>query len=744
MRFWICLLVITLASFFLQGENSVIAQSRSQSIDRLMSATVQVIQAREISDNLVETCVGSGTLVWRDGLILTNAHIVQQTETCDGDKILIAISKRLDEPPVPSFRAQLVQIDSKRDLAILQIHQELDGRSLDPRTLTLPFVEVGNSDEIQLDQTVLFLGYPGIGDTPIQDEEGANRGTINGFLAEPSGGNRAWLKTNLQIPGLMSGGGVYDLEGRLIGIPTSSPLITGGSGQCIPLRDSNSDGLVDDGDRCIPIGTDSNAIRPVNMVLPLLRAATLGLEIDESLDEPSPLGLEPRISRLFFATNVRDGQPNSVVDALPSNPTSLYLFFDYENMRLDTVYEIRVIVEGVPNQALSLAPVRWSGEKEGTWHIGTSGSVLPNGRYQYTVFVDGSAAATRSIQVGGTAGNTPRFTDIVFGIADESGSFSGSGYLLPVGEIATARFIYQNIPPGMPWQARWYYEGVISSVSEGNWLDGVNGVKEISIAPLGGLLPGRYRLELGIENRLAATADFIIAGIPPASLPKVFDNLQFVAAESRSAVLTAIPTNTFVRATSSIFVLFDWRQLAQEMPWQARWFVDDNLFHEQKTLWSGTANGSGILTQLRASNLIPEGRYRLELVVAGITVSSSEFTVGIGQLPIDEISEPSGIQLIGQVVDAETGEGIAGASFILISEDYAIDDWEWVETQVFDRTRSDIQGNFQFDRILQYRTPYSVYVLSRGYLPVTADGFIVTDTTSTPLDLYIEMVRDRP
>ena len=259
-KLWKLMRVLALIAVGLGGSKLASAQQTAAvNIERLQGATVLVIQAREISNALVETCVGSGTLIWRDGLILTNAHIVVQSQICNGDRLLIAISKRLDEPPVPSFRAEIVQVDHGRDLALLQIRQDLDGRSLDPRTLTLPYVELGDSANTQLDDTIFILGYEGIGDAPIQSVSGLLRGTISGFLAEPSGGDRAWLKTDVPIPGMMSGGGAYDLAGRLIGVPTSSPLITGGSGECVALRDSNSDGFVDGADRCIPLGANSNA-----------------------------------------------------------------------------------------------------------------------------------------------------------------------------------------------------------------------------------------------------------------------------------------------------------------------------------------------------------------------------------------------------------------------------------------------------------------------------------------------------
>ncbi len=714
-------------------------------LERAQAATVLVIQAREANDQLLETCVGSGTLIWRDGLILTNAHIAVPSQVCDGDTLLIAISRRLDEPPIPSFRAEIVQVDQSRDLAILQIRRELDGRSLNPDDLILPYVELGDSNDIKLDETITILGYEGIGDRPIQSPDGPLRGSINGFLAETVGGERAWLKTTVSVPGVMSGGGAYDKNGQLIGIPISSPALTESGVQCVTLRDVNGDRLVDDADSCIPISSGSNALRPIQMARPLLRAASLGLQV-ESLQgtQVGERDVAPSVSRLFFAASVREGQPSSVIESLPANATGLYLFFDYQGMRQETVYELRVLLQGLPNSALSLPPLRWSGQSDGSWYIGSSGWPLSSGRYQFTLFIDGQVAASRSIEIGVSQDDQPVFTDIVFGLAQGGEELVGSGYLLPLGEIATARFIHRNMRVGMPWQVRWYYEGVLSSSSEGEWLDEANGVKAISIRPEGGLLPGRYRLELGIENRLAATADFLVAGLPSGILPRVYTELQFVGTDSRSIALTGLAANTFSSGISGVFARWNWHFVKNGTPWRVLWLVDDEVFYEEQAQWSSGDNGSGRTLLLGGREQIPDGRYRLELELSGVVVASAEFVVGIGQLPIEAVSLTRGVRLRGQVVDAETGDGIAGASFILISEDFAVSDWEWDEAQIFDRTRSDSQGNFQLDRNLRFRTPYSVYVTSRGYLPVTGDNFTISEETVDPLVLFIELVRDRP
>ena len=102
-RLWKLMRAFVLIVVVLGGPKLAFAQTAAVNVERLLGATVLVIQAREINNALVETCVGSGTLIWRNGIILTNAHIVAQSQICNGDRLLIAVSKRLDEPPVPSF-----------------------------------------------------------------------------------------------------------------------------------------------------------------------------------------------------------------------------------------------------------------------------------------------------------------------------------------------------------------------------------------------------------------------------------------------------------------------------------------------------------------------------------------------------------------------------------------------------------------------------------------------------------------
>src|SRR5215813_12551627 len=134
------------------------AQDAGFDLERVEQATVFIMQATSGTQPTI-TCIGSGTLVSRDGLILTNAHNTVTNRNCPGDTLIVALSVRLDEPPVPIYRADIAQADPGLDLALLRIARQNDGRVIDPSTLNLPFVELGDSTGLKLDDTVTTVGY---------------------------------------------------------------------------------------------------------------------------------------------------------------------------------------------------------------------------------------------------------------------------------------------------------------------------------------------------------------------------------------------------------------------------------------------------------------------------------------------------------------------------------------------------------------------------------------------------------
>lgn len=716
-------------------------------LERIQRATVFIIQARDTGNTLEVTCVGSGTVVNRNGLILANAHNTVQSSACPGETIVIALSVRLDEPPIPKYRAEIAQTDPGADLSLLRITRQIDGRLVDSTTLGLPSVELADSSNVQLDDTITVVGYPGIGDDPIANV----RGTVSAFVAEPSAGANAWIKTSAAIPGTMTGGGAYNSSGQLIGIPTTAPVTTQAANlSCV--WDTNRDGIVNTSDTCIPIGDSINSLRPSNFARPLLRAASLGITVQSRMDfgtAAAPVDA-PQFRRLFFSPSVNDaGMPTTVLRSLPAGSNSLYLFFDYANMTPETVYSLRVTTDGIPNSTFSLAPVRWSGGERGMWYLGSSSQPWPNGVYEFTLFANGVATESQRLIVGGGPTAEPAFSDVSFGLLDLQGNVLGNGFVLPTGNVASAEFLYRDMVDGTPWSAVWYYQGeeIFRTPEDTVWTDGPSGRKATSISVSTGLLPGNYRLELYLNNRLAATSDFIIAGAQEGVFPVIFTNPHFTTAASLSEARTSPQISNFAAGTPSIYSLFNWQQLATGTSWTMRWSVDGDVFYSRTIPWYGPESGSNYTIEVSAPGGVPDGTYRMELFVGRLPLASIESRVGIGQLPIDRFASTQGAQLRGRIIDAETGLGIPGASFILISDQYSVSDFAWNEDQIYASSVSDQYGQFEIDRLLQFSTearavPYSAVVVAQGYVPLSADGLEVRADGPNPIDLTIELTRD--
>ncbi|PJF30394.1 MAG: hypothetical protein CUN52_04135 [Phototrophicales bacterium] len=711
-------------------------------LDRIRRSTVFIMQTRTVGGVPIITCVGTGTLIDRSGLIVANAHNTLTNSACNGDTVVISLSILPNEPPVPSYYAEVAEANVGQDLALLRITRELSGRVVNANALSLPFVELGDSSTVNLDQTITVVGYPDVGNSSVE----VLRGTISSFIAEPIGGTRSWMKTDTPIPGTMTGGGVYNQQGQLIGVPTTVPVRPlNPDDTCLILADTNTDGLINNRDTCVPIGGFINTIRPSNFVRPLQRSASLGIRL-ERITQPivqlESVG-EPSVSRLFISPSEIDGMPTTVAPSMPIGTDSLYLFFDYRNMTPDTIYELRVTINDRPSPAFSLAPVRWSGGRNGMWYIGSRGQVYPNGIYRFTLYINGLASGTREIIIGTPQQNTPTMSNIAFGIEDGENLY-GRNNILPTGIVVNARFIYRNIPDGTPWTEIWYYGDNVIRRNDDVWVNDNRDTRIIRAeAPGGTPLPsGRYRLELYLDGLLAATSDFVVAGAREGAFPRVFSNVRFTSADSLQVAVGNPPVRTFSTTTRQIFGLFDWEFIAPGTLWRMVWSVDNVAFYDQTLPWDNIETGQNFAMLLRSNDRIPDGTYRLQLFIGPALLATFEAQVGIGQLPIDPFDQVTGVQMNGVVLDAETRVGIPNVSVIIISEEFSVSDFSWLQSQIYTLTVTDRNGRFQLERPLLFGLPYSVIVVADGYLTVSADGVEVDADTPNPLEVVIVMTKD--
>lgn len=712
-------------------------------------ATVYVMQVyNNPLGQPVISCVGSGTLVSPDGLILTNAHSATSSDTCKTERLVIGLTVRIGEAPIATYIAERVASNVGWDLAVLQVTSTLDGRPVNRATLTLPFVEIDTADSTRLDDTINVVGYV-LSDEKASGAAQVVRGTISGYTAEARVGDQAWIKTNAVIPGGMSGGGAYDIHGKLIGIPTIEPAKSGGATvNCRRVQDTNGDRRVDNQDNCIPISGFINALRPIRLARGLVLAGRLNVTaaVQSAPKSDEKVTAPPTFNRLFFAPGVSQaGMPTSVVTGLPAGTTRLYLFFDYNNMLDGMLYELRTTLDGIPNATFGLAPATWSGGQQGLWYIGSTAQAWPNGTYEFTLFIEGVRIASAQITIGGPARQTPMLSDILFGILSGKNELVSTGNVLPVGNTIHAEFVSNNMVPNMNWRQVWYYEGLKVSESAGEWKEGINGKVQVSASAPSDkpLQPGRYRLELYLGDQMAATSDFVMAGALDNLRASIFANLNF-ASDLKDDRPAGVVGATFSNAIQRLYATFDWRELAPNTPWTWRWSVDGNPLFEVTQPWTGAASGSTSWLRLDARGHLPDGSYKIELLLGGLVIANATAKVGLGQLPVTTFGVSEGVQLQGQIVDAETGKGIPGVMVIVLKVEYDTRDFTWQMSEVYDLSLSDSQGQFSLARLLARtdKNTYSVIVLARGYLPMSTDGLRINEKTQSPVVLNLELNRD--
>ena len=302
----------------------------------MIAATVQIFGVHIKGTKVTPFYVGSGSIISSNGLILTNAHVADPAMVGETgmtpDALVVGIVKSEDQPPVYSYRAEVKAIDGFMDLAVIQITSTVKGDSVDPSSLNLPYVPVGNSDQVHVGDRINILGFPAIGGNTIT----YTSGSVAGFSAEDALGDRAWIKTDATISGGNSGGMGTNDQGQLIGVPSiaSSGSANASATDCRVIQDTNGDGVLDSKDTCIPIGGFINALRPVNLAIPLIKAAQSGMAYTSPYSQQSNQGSagatgSEQIGAISWFTVDSQGSIGDKVDSYPTGTTVMLAAFKF-------------------------------------------------------------------------------------------------------------------------------------------------------------------------------------------------------------------------------------------------------------------------------------------------------------------------------------------------------------------------------------------------------------------------------
>jgi len=741
---WTLLTLLLLALAFLPA--SGLAQEEAPTQTQAERATVFVMQAYDANGTQALSCVGSGTLISSTGLILTNAHLASSMGPCRAEKIIVALPVRPGEPPVPTYLAEVAQADVPHNLAVLQVTAGLDGSLVDLETLNLPFVQLSQDPAPSPGSVLTFVGYPDIGAQPVESIEGM----LDGLTAETQGGKGAWLRTDTELGGGMSGGGAYNADGQLVGVLSGVPLASTlePSATCRNLQDTNRDRRIDDSDACVPIGAQVSAIRPVRFAESLVTTAREGLTVSRAPGlQLGPPVAQPTISRVFFSQQVSDvGIPTRVVQRLPSGTLSLFLLFNYENLRPGLPYEVRATLNGQEIPGFGLGAQMWGGGERGLWYVGAENVTWADGIYEFTVFLDGRAVQMATIQVGGPPDEDPRgvFSDLTFGIFDEAGAFVSSGALLPAGvTTVSATFAHEDVREGLDWTEAWYFGEEEVYRNTLFWSAEPNGQKTVNAINAQGLPPGIYQLDLLLGGEVAATANLTLAGVADRSLRAlIFGEMSMSSDISRDGRPTGILGATMPSDTNSLYAFTSWDNMPNGVEWTQLWTRDGQPIASATERWDAGLVGDNFWVSLSSNDVLAEGTYRVEIFVEDRLMTAATATVGTGAGVVTGAGTESGaVEVTGTVVDAITGQGVPGAGLLVLKTEFDFVDFLWDETQLQAQGITDRQGRFALATPLPRGILYTFLVRAEGYLPVTEDGFLVPEDQESPMDIRIELIQ---
>src|SRR5438128_3739293 len=143
---------------------------------------------------------GSGFIIRPDGVIMTNAHVVN-----GASEVTVRLTDRRE------YTAKVVGVDPKSDIAILKISAR-----------DLPTVRLGESRSLRVGEWVLAIG------APFGFENSATAGIVSAKGRTLGGGYVPFIQTDVPINPGNSGGPLFNMRGEVVGINSQIYSRTGG------------------------------------------------------------------------------------------------------------------------------------------------------------------------------------------------------------------------------------------------------------------------------------------------------------------------------------------------------------------------------------------------------------------------------------------------------------------------------------------------------------------------------------
>ena len=143
---------------------------------------------------------GSGFIIRPDGVIMTNAHVVN-----GASEVTVRLTDRRE------YTAKVIGVDTKSDIAIIKINAN-----------DLPTVKIGDSHALKVGEWVLAIG------APFGFENSATAGIVSAKGRTLDSGYVPFIQTDVPINPGNSGGPLFNMRGEVVGINSQIYSRSGG------------------------------------------------------------------------------------------------------------------------------------------------------------------------------------------------------------------------------------------------------------------------------------------------------------------------------------------------------------------------------------------------------------------------------------------------------------------------------------------------------------------------------------
>jgi len=143
---------------------------------------------------------GSGFIIRPDGVIMTNAHVVN-----GASEVTVRMTDRRE------YTAKVIGVDTKSDIAIIKINAK-----------DLPTVKIGDSHVLRVGEWVLAIG------APFGFENSATAGIVSAKGRTLDSGYVPFIQTDVPINPGNSGGPLFNMRGEVVGINSQIYSRSGG------------------------------------------------------------------------------------------------------------------------------------------------------------------------------------------------------------------------------------------------------------------------------------------------------------------------------------------------------------------------------------------------------------------------------------------------------------------------------------------------------------------------------------